>query len=162
MERFAVIDEKQIQNILDDKNSKNTKKATEASFNILCTYLKARKIEFNFTNVNKSELNDVLRKFYVEVRKQDGSYYFKASLVALRFRIQRRIKELDISINIIEDQEFFAANEVFKAQSVFLKKEGLGKSTHKTPIIKEGMLKLYQSNVFDINTPKGLQRKVFF
>ena len=82
MERFAVIDEKQIQNILDDKNSKNTKKATEASFNILCTYLKARKIEFNFTNVNKSELNDVLRKFYVEVRKQDGRYYFKASLVA--------------------------------------------------------------------------------
>ena len=69
---------------------------------------------------------------------------------------------MDISINIIEDQEFFAANEVFKAQFVFLKKEGLGKSTHKTPIIKEDMLKLYQSNVFDINTPKELQRQVFF
>ena len=28
MERLAVIDEKQIQNILDDKSSKNTAKAT--------------------------------------------------------------------------------------------------------------------------------------
>ena len=162
MERFAIIDEKQIQNILDDKSSKNTKKATEVSFNILCTYLKTSKIDFNFTNINKIELNDVLRKLYVEVRKQDGDYYRKASLVALRFGIQRRIKELDISINIIEDQEFFAASEVFKAQCVFLKTQGLVKSTHKPPFIKEDMQKLYQSNVFDINTPKGVQRKVFF
>ena len=159
MERFAVIDEKQIQNILDDKNCKNTKNATEASFNTLCTYLTTRKTDFNFTNINKSELNDVLRKFYAEVRKQDGSYYFKASLVALRFGIQRRIKELNISFNIIKDQGFFATNEVFKAQCIFLKKEGPGKNTHKPPIIEEAMLKLYQSNVFDINTPKGLQRK---
>ena len=55
MERFLVIDEKQIQNILDDKSSKNTKKATEVSFNILCTYLKTRKIDFDFTNINKSD-----------------------------------------------------------------------------------------------------------
>ena len=73
MERLQVMNEKQIQNILDDKSSKNTKKAIEVSFNILCTYLKTGKIDFNFTNINKSELNQVLRKFYVEVRKQDGS-----------------------------------------------------------------------------------------
>ena len=39
---------KQKENILNDKSSKNTKKATEVSFNILCTYLKTRKIDFNF------------------------------------------------------------------------------------------------------------------
>ena len=72
MERLQVMNEKQIQNILDDKSSKNTTKAIEVSFNILCTYLKTGK-NFNFTNINKSELNQVLRKFYVEVRKQDGS-----------------------------------------------------------------------------------------
>ena len=86
MERFAVIDEKQIQNILVDKNSKNTKKPIEVSFS--CTCLKTRKTDFNFTNINKSELNDVLRKFYVEVTKQHGSCYCKVSLVALRFGIQ--------------------------------------------------------------------------
>ena len=80
MERFAVTDEKQIQNILDNKYGKNTKKATEASFNIF---------DFNFTYINKSELNDILRKVYVEVRKQDGSHYCKASLVALRSGIQQ-------------------------------------------------------------------------
>ena len=127
-----------------------------------CTYLKTRKTDFNFTNIHKSKLNDVLRKFYVEIRKQDGSCYCKASLVVLRFGIQRLIKELDISINIIEVQEFFATKEVLKAQCVFLKKEGLGKSTHKPPIMEEDMQKLYQSNVFNINTPKGLQKKVFF
>ena len=160
MERLSVIGEKQIQNISADKSRKNTKKPTEVSFS--CTYLKNRKTDFNFANTNKSELNHVLRKFYDEVRKQDGSCYCKGSLVALRFGIQRRIKELDISINIIEVQEFFATKEVLKAQCVFLKKEGLGKSTHKPPIMEEDMQKLYQSNVFNINTPKGLQKKVFF
>ena len=112
MERLAVIDEKQIQNISDDKGSKNTKKPTEVSFS--CTYLKTRKTDFDFTNINKSELNNVLRKFYDEIRKQDGSCYCKGSLVALRFGIQRQIKEMDISISIIEDQEFFVAKRYLK------------------------------------------------
>ena len=64
---------KQIQNISDDKSSKNTKKPAEVSFS--CTYLKNKKSDFNFTNINKSKLNIVLRKFYDEVRKQDGSCY---------------------------------------------------------------------------------------
>ena len=46
MERLAVIDEKQIQSILVDKNSKNTKKPAEVSFS--CNYLKTRKTDFNF------------------------------------------------------------------------------------------------------------------
>ena len=112
MERLAVIDEKQIQNISDDKGSKNTKKPTEVSFS--CTYLKTRKTDFDFTNINKSELNNLLRKFYDEIRKQDGSCYCKGSLVALRFGIQRQIKEMDISISIIEDQEFFVAKTYLK------------------------------------------------
>ena len=87
MERLAVIDEKQIQNILDDKSSKNTKKSTEVSFS--CTYLKTRKTDFNFRNIIKSELNEILRKFYVEIRKKHEICYCKASLLALKFGIQR-------------------------------------------------------------------------
>ena len=162
MERFPEVDENANQMILQNKSSSNTKRATELSFNVLNSYLQSRKINFNFTEINKKELNEILRKFYVEVRKQDGNYYSKASFVALRFGIQQRIKELDISVNIIEDPEFYYANEVFKAQCVFLKKEGLGKTVRKPPIVKEDMKKLYQSNVFDVATPKGLQKKVFF
>ena len=57
--------------------------------------------------------------------------------MALKFSIPQRTKELDIHINIIKDQELFAANEVFKAQYVDLKKVGLGKSKHKPSIVKE-------------------------
>ena len=74
MERlFLLLMKKQIQNISDDKSSKNTKKPAEVSFS--CAYLKNKKSDFNFTNINKSKLNIVLRKFYDEVRKQDGSCY---------------------------------------------------------------------------------------
>ena len=74
MDRLAVIEEKELQIILDNKSSKNTKKATELNSSISSTYLQSRDIRVDFTNINKSELNGILRKFYVEVRKQDGTH----------------------------------------------------------------------------------------
>lgn len=44
----------------------------------------------------------------------------------------------------------------------FLKKEGLGKISHKVPISPEDIKRLFGSNVFNLDQPKSLQRKVFF
>ena len=65
-------------------------------------------------------------------------------------------------IDIIIDKDFQTANEVFRAQCVELKKEGLAKITHKQPITLEDMKTLYTSPVFSVNNPVSLQRKVFF
>ena len=81
--------------------------------------------------------------------------------MALRFGIPRRIKELDIYINIIKDQELFPANEVFKVQYVILKKEGLGKSKHKPSIIKEDKETL-SKKCFQYKYAKKTTKKEFF
>ena len=108
------------------------------------------------------ELNKIMEKFYVEVRKQDGELYSKSTLLSIRFGIQRKINEMRKDVNIIESVEFKTSNEIFRAQCVYLKKEELAKVNHKKPISVEDMKKLYSSNVFILENPKSLQRKVFF
>jgi len=126
--------------------------------------LREKDIEINEHDITKEALDDIIRKFYVEVsvRKKDGSWYSESSLVSIRFGIQRKFKEIQRNIDIINDPEFVNSSEVFKAQCVKLKKGGLAKITHKHPICEEDLQKLYSSSALTANNPKALQRKVFF
>jgi hypothetical protein len=64
--------------------------------------------------------------------------------------------------DIIDDPEFKPSKNAFQAQCVVLKKKGLAGVAYHPPIPKEDLKRLYESNCFDISTPVGLQRKVFF
>ena len=165
MARFATVGEESKQKILTEKDSLNTQKAGLISYGIFAKYCLEKKIDIDtvdITNVNKAELNEILRSFYVEVRKEDGYNYKKTSLCALRFGLQRQIKKQRPDVNIIDDLEFSTSNEMFKAQCVQLKAQGLAKVEHKMPISKDDMDLLYSSGVFSLSTPYSLQNKVFF
>lgn len=66
------------------------------------------------------------------------------------------------TFDVIESDEFREANTVFKAQCVLLKKEGFCQVSHHPPISEEDLKSLYECNVFSLDEPKSLQRKVFF
>ena len=57
------------------------------------------------------------------------------------------------------DAEFKEANTVFSAMLFQAKRVGKGDVQHKNPLSKEDLRQLYSS--FDLETPKGLQDKVF-
>ena len=163
MARFATLSELEINDILDDKLSKNTKRATASTWLVLLTYMTEKQMHIDFSKASPEEINEVLRKFYVEVRqRQNGKLYRLQTFKCLRGGIMRKIKELRPDINIVEDNEFTICNNVFSAQCVLLKKRGLGKVDHKDPISPADMKALYQSQVFDCKSPRSLQRKVFF
>ena len=66
------------------------------------------------------------------------------------------------TFDIIDNAEFAPFNNVFLAQCVLLKKFGYAKVENHSPISEEDMKRLYSSNVLCLETPLGLQRKVFF
>ena len=66
--------EKNIAQLLNDKDSENTKKSTKQHRLIFESYLKEKNIRNPTTAV---ELAAVLRKFYAEERKKDGQMYSK-------------------------------------------------------------------------------------
>lgn len=143
------------------EESKNTNKATDVSWRIFAHFLEEKFSHLNMETITKLELNDILSKFYVEVRKKNGDMYTKSSMNSIRFGIQRKFKQIRSNFDIIEDAEFNASSEMFKAQCIHLKRQGLAKVEHKPSIKRSDMIKLYTSPVLSHEQPKSLQRKVF-
>lgn len=92
-ERFALLTEEDLEGILDQRDAANTKKVIKASINICNEYLRAKNCAFlEITELDEAETPQVvttLRKFYGEVRKTDGSFYAKKSMITLLFRLQK-------------------------------------------------------------------------
>ena len=95
------------------------------------------------------------------MRKKDGSEYTKNSLCSIRFGLNRYFRSV-FNNDIIKDKEFDEANSVYEAQCVALKKRGLAKTEQKPPIADEDIKRLYESGVFNTDSPTTLQNKVFF
>ena len=102
----------------------------------------------------------MLKLFYAEARKADGTSYSKSKLNSLRFGLNRHFKATR-GFDIINDSEFTDANKVFGAKCVDLKRKGLAKVEHKPPICEEDLKKLYESTAFGLDDTEKLQNKVF-
>ncbi|CAB4003505.1 Hypothetical predicted protein, partial [Paramuricea clavata] len=73
MERFASKNDVDIESMLADKDSKSTKKATKQAVKILREYCAEKELPTEFENINKVELDNLLRHFYANARKKDGT-----------------------------------------------------------------------------------------
>ena len=124
MVRFATVSKNELEKLLANKDAENTKKATKLAVNIFTTYLKEKKIK---EPDDKESLAAVLKLFYIEARKEDGTAYSKSTLNSFRFGLNRHyLSTLDINI-IINDPAFNETNKVFGAKCVELKRQGLAK-----------------------------------
>ena len=111
--------------------------------------------------VPPEELDNVLKHFYVDVRKQDGEKYAMKSLISIRFGVQKHFLKTR-NLDVINDQRFKGSSDTFKAVLVNLKSEGKGTVKHKDIIEDEDLEKLYQSGVLSTSSPAALQNKVWF
>ena len=87
--RFRSLSEENIAQLLNDKDSENTKKSTKQHRLIFESYLKEKNIRNPTTAV---ELAADLRKFYAEARKKDEQMYSKNSLCSIRFLLFNSLK----------------------------------------------------------------------
>ena len=73
-----------------------------------------------------------LRQFYVEVRKIDCTLYAKKSLITFKFGLQTHVHFVETSMvetrneHIINNARYQAANDLFKAMMVAIKKRREG------------------------------------
>ena len=67
----------------------NTSRATKSGIRKLLDWMKSRNIDINFQSVKAEELASVLRRFYAEVKKENGQALTPSSLVGIRASINR-------------------------------------------------------------------------
>lgn len=93
------------------------------------------------------ELNKCLSKFYVSARKQDGSFYKKSSLLAIRAAIERYLKSPPFNKPFsICDQQFNEANTTLNSYLKHLSSTGkIAGTVHKPALTSEVVNKLYEA-----------------
>lgn len=160
--RFATVNEEEFLDILKNKDSANTQRATEKCVKAFKAYLTSKELPTDFEEWDKSRLSAVLSKYYVEVRREDGELYKTGSMINIRAGLNRYLKGKGKAIDLIKEPVFSEANLAFTAQQVKLKQQGRGDTEHYNQIDENDMTKLYNSGVLDESNPRGLQYKVWF
>ena len=116
-------------------------------------------IPYNENSLSKQQLDEILVRFYGAVRTEKGEYYKLTSFRGIKHGLQRYFSELFVW-DICNDVEFTNANKSWINVAKLLKKCGKGVVEHYKEIEPEDLQKNYES--IDINTPVGLQEKVWF
>ena len=137
VQRFASLDDDELTQLLDGKDSQNTKKVISFQRKVQNDYFHDKDGQFkSIADMDDAPVEEVvktLRKFYGEVRQADGSLYAKKSLITLRFGLQNIFSETRKE-DIVHNEHYEAANIIFMAAMVKLKKEDKGVVNHKEPI----------------------------
>lgn len=144
--------------------SENTRLATRYAVRIFREYLSEKAQSPDFETLDKEALCVVLRSFYAEARSKSGQLYSKSSLISIRSSLNRYLNEPPYcrTLDLTKDPELRSANLALAAVIRRLEEQGAGPVVQKQAITRSDLRKLYDSSVFDKNTPYGLLNKVWF
>ena len=164
---FSRLSDEEIQDLIEGKDSENTRKATKnAVVTFLASWNEVKPEDERVQNTESlqkipKELNELLANFWPNAKKQNGDGYKKSALMGRRFGLQRHFL-LKRELDIISDGEFSMSNQIFEAAIVELKRQGFGKVDHHIPISKEDLEKIQSSYNPSSPDPKSLQQVVWF
>ena len=139
---FANITEDNIQDLLTNKDSKETKRQVDRAVKIFRNFLLNDNVTTELESLSKSELNEHLRTFYASIRKKDGEVMKKTSLTALKYGLRKFLKDTR-KIDIKNDSEFASSSTVYAAVITDMKKKGFAAVEHKPVICPEDLVKLW-------------------
>ena len=158
---FADITEDNIQDLLTNKDSKETKRQLDRAVMIFRYSLLNIYVTTELESLSKSEINEHLRTFYASIKKTDAELMKKTYLTALKYGLGKFLKDTR-KIDFKDDSEFASSNTVYAAVITDMKHKGFAAVEHKPAICPEDFVKLYDvTNVALIpNTPTGLLNNV--
>ena len=125
--RFPVVSTEEITDINESAASKNTKRTTQTWLTVWMKWCKARNIDDKIERYSPQALDEVLKKFYVEVRKKDGSEYEPDSLRVMQASIDRYLRQKNYPDSIISGREFKKSQETLNSKAKLLRYQGKGK-----------------------------------
>ena len=161
--KFANVSDEDMQALLNTKDSVNTQRVIKRSVAVFREFLTQKSLDPEFEEYPKSELNSALRRFFASIRCKTGDNVKTSTLNTYKYGICKYLKE-KCSTDVVKDSDFQSCLDLFKAKVIDLKKSGHGSVDHKPPIAEHDLQVLYRADnvALNINTPSGLQSKVWF
>jgi hypothetical protein len=122
--RFLAVDETATSTLIDSMKNENTKRKTGYDVGIFKQLLSIVRELQNPEDIEVSELNMLLARFYLSVRTKLNQEYEPDSLKSIQSSISRYLNEKR-NINILKDKEFQHSRDVIDAKRKELKGKGL-------------------------------------
>jgi hypothetical protein len=157
--RFAALNEQEISNLLENVETKNTKRQNNTAVKLFRQYLAEKKLNPEFETYSCDDLDSALSSFYMEMRGHDGQMYKKTTMQAYRQGLQRHI-EKTTGTNITDKDNFKKSTQAFKAMTKELKRVGLAAIEHHPPIDDSDLEKMYDYFCQNLEDAQLLQYKV--
>ena len=90
----------------------------------------------DFKTVTPTDVSEILRKLYAEVKTEKGQALTPSALNGIRAAIHRHLTcaPLSRNINILRDSEFMSANKIFEEKAKLFTKENNAIPSHKSSI----------------------------
>ena len=109
-------DEVEIETFLQEQKSKNIPYKTWSNSNAWKKFCESQNEPRAIENIRTNELDLFLSKFFISVRKQNGTEYEPGTLTGFQRSSQRYLHEKGSLINILRNNEFSWSREVLPAK----------------------------------------------
>ena len=162
--RFVKTTEDERNKMIEGVIPEGTKRNTRYAVSLFKKWLTENYGNDDFEQLTEENLNTLLTQFYAEVRSEKGEYLSKSTLVTIRSGIQRHLDSPPFNRNfgICSNPAFAYSNKMFATVVKRCKQEGNDKTKHHAVIPDCDMKKVLAEDAFDLQSPRGLQMKVFF
>ncbi|KAK3737421.1 hypothetical protein QZH41_005519 [Actinostola sp. cb2023] len=162
--RFADLDEKSCDELIDGAQAKRTKYATKYSISVYHAWAAEKKLSKELHEMTIQELDETLQHFYAEVRNAKGEEYSKNTLLGFKNSVERYLNTPphNKAIKITSNSAFARSNQMLDAKLKQLKQSGKENVKHKPAIEEQDLKKLKSSEALNCSTPYSLLRNVWF
>lgn len=164
-QRFVQVDTEDIPDFVNQQSNKNTLSKTFYDLKLLETFLHQDSINENrpLHQIPPNELCTLLCRFFLSVRKSDGSNYEPNTLRGFMCSYERHLRRYDYEYSLSNSVEFAKLREVLKSKQRELKRQGLGNLANKSEAITDAEIeKLWESNQMGARTPDSIINTLWF
>lgn len=104
---FQSVDTTEFDRFIHDQENRNTLKKTFGNMNLLKSFLGTQIENSSIETMPPSDLNNLLCKFFLGVRKPDGSNYEPNTLRSFMSSFDRHLRKMEYCFQIISNIEFY-------------------------------------------------------
>lgn len=124
--RFANLTESDIDKVKEDNKKANTIRADKKCEKAFIEYLQAKGFQnLEYWNYSTEDLNNILSKFWFEIRNQEGEMYRVSTLKHYRYSLNRCLQRRGLETDLVHSPCYTPSHKAFRDACSQLKKAGL-------------------------------------
>ena len=163
--RFVNVQSEDIPDFVNQQRNKNTLSKTFYDLKLLTPFLHQESINEHrpIYEIPPQELCNLLCRFFLSVRKADGSNYEPNTLRGLMSSYERHSRRHDYEYSLTNSIQFAKLREVMKSKQRELKRQGLGNLPNKADAVTDDDIeKLWQCNQLGAANPESIINTLWF